>query len=132
MPAGPLLEQHLLAGRQELVVPPPTLTGLFQPVAVNPSAPLHAIEHRIERPDVKPEHAAGAIVDQPGDLVAMPLPFFEDRQDHQVGAAALQLSVWRHMWPDNIASERLLQLNSQLPTPNFQIGAGRTTEGKAF
>ena len=61
-------------------------------------------------PTWKPQDAAGAIVDQPGDLVAMPLPFLEHRQDHQVGAAALQLGVCRHIWRDNIASRRIWQV----------------------
>ena len=104
VPAGALLGEHLPAGRRQLVVAAAALPGLLEPPAIDPAAALHAIEHRIERSDVKPQHAAGPVVDQLGDFVAVPLPFLEDRQDHQVGAAALQLSVWRHIWRDNIAS----------------------------
>jgi hypothetical protein len=103
VPAGPLLEQHFLPLRREPVIAPATLAALLNPFAVDPSATLHAIEHRIERCDVEPEDATGAVVDEFRDFVAVPCPLFEHGQDHEISAAALQFGMRRHIWPHTIS-----------------------------
>src|SRR5829696_8520112 len=102
LPAGPLVAQNSAAGGGELVVPATPLAGLLDPFPLDPAPALHAIEHRVERGDVKSEDAAGAIVDQLRDLVAMAAACFERRHDHQLGGATFELVLWRHILPDNI------------------------------
>lgn len=102
VPVRPLLGEHLAArGRQPIVAAAP-LAGLFDPFPVDPPTTFHPIEHRIQRRDVEPKDAAGAIVDQLSDFVPMSGRAFEDREDHQFGAAAFELVLRGHMLSGNI------------------------------
>src|SRR5688500_1013399 len=103
-PAATLLRQDGVARRCDAVEAPAPDTGFLDPLSHDPSAALHPVEHRIEGCDVESEHAARSHVDQAGDVVAMAWRRLDDRQDHQLGAAALQfvLGVAAHMLSDNI------------------------------
>ena len=66
---------------------------------------LHAIQRGVERRGVKGDRAARPLIDQPGELVAVAIALLEQRQNQQLGAAALQLARERidaHMWAHHI------------------------------
>src|SRR5688500_2347896 len=67
-PVPALLAEDLPASRRQLVIAAPALAGLLNPFPLDPRAPLHAIQHWIQRCDVEPQHGAGAVVDQLRDL----------------------------------------------------------------
>src|SRR5262245_39447731 len=58
LPGVAALGEDLLAGRRQTIVTAPSLPGLLDPLALEPAARLEAIEERIERRDVEPDHAA--------------------------------------------------------------------------
>src|SRR5262245_51341647 len=62
VPVRPLRREHLAAFGREPIIAAPALTCLLDPLAVDPPAAFHPIEHRIERRHVKPEDAARSIV----------------------------------------------------------------------
>jgi hypothetical protein len=88
--------QHFAAGRRDLVVAAPPLPRLLHPPALDQAALLEAIEHRIERCHVKSQLAVGAVVDEPRDLVTVPLDLLEARENHELGAAALEVVTTGH------------------------------------
>src|SRR5688572_3757356 len=111
MPVAALRDQCLAARRRETVVTPPSLAGLLDPLPFDQVALLESVEHRVQRSDVETQHSVGAAVDQLRDLVAVTLALLEGRENHQVGAAAFQLVVSRHiaslrgnMWRDYIST----------------------------
>src|SRR6202008_4581975 len=53
VPAAALAVEHLLAFGGDAIEPPPPRAGALDPLAVNQSAALEAIEGRVERRDVK-------------------------------------------------------------------------------
>src|SRR5687768_219530 len=70
-PAGALRDEDLASGRRQLVETAAALAAFLHPLPLDPTAALHAIEHRVERGDVKAEDAVRSVVDQLGDFVAM-------------------------------------------------------------
>jgi hypothetical protein len=117
LPVRPLRRQHPAAVRGQPVVAAAALAGLLHPLAVDPAAPLHPVEHRVERGDVEAQDPARPLVDRPGDLVAVPLPLLERGEYEQLGAPPLQFCLWRHILPDNI-SLRPAGVNRRAPTPS--------------
>src|SRR6185503_2043873 len=98
-PAAPLRVEHLLArGRQPVEAAPPH-AGLLDPLALDEAAALEAVERRVEGRDVELQRAGRSAVDQLGDLVAMAVALFEQREDQGFGAALAQFAVGRHMPP---------------------------------
>src|SRR5687767_10967297 len=92
-PRFPLLGKYPAPFSRHLVEPAAPLAGLFDPGALEPSALLEAIEQRIERIDVERQLAVGPCVDQLTQLVAVPGPRVEQRQDEQLRGASLQLAI---------------------------------------
>src|SRR5215475_8013294 len=93
-PACALLRQHVLANGSQTIVAAPTLARLFNPAAPNPVPFLKSIEQRIKRSDVESNRTARTQLDQLANLVSVPGTIFEQRQDHQFGAAFFQFTIW--------------------------------------
>src|SRR5258706_16145394 len=94
-PCVALCGEHLPACRSQLVITSPPLSGLLHPAALDPAAFLEPVEQRVERCNVKTQGAFRARLDKFADLVAVPGPDLDQRQDQQLGAALLQLAVDR-------------------------------------
>src|SRR5687768_14275302 len=101
-PVPALLAEDFPARRRQLVIAAPALARLLDPFPLDPRAPLHAIEHWIQRRDVEPQHGAGAVVDQLRDLVPVTAASLEGGQHHQLRRAALQVVFRGHIVRDNI------------------------------
>src|SRR5262245_58331120 len=71
-------------GRQPVVAAAP-LAGLLDPLAPDPAALLEPVQQRIEGRNAEAQRAAGAVLDQLADLVAMPRAGLDERQDQQLG-----------------------------------------------
>src|SRR5206468_5210121 len=69
------------------------LVRLFYPRALDPPTLLEAIEQRIQGIDVKPELAARPCVNQLAEVIAVPWPRIEQREDEQFRGSSLQLAV---------------------------------------
>src|SRR5215469_1222267 len=93
VPAASLGGQDFLPWRGKAVVAAPPLSCLFHPSALNPAALLQAIEQRVERGHVKAQRASRAPFNQFTDLVAVPRPSLQQRENQELGAALLQLPV---------------------------------------
>src|SRR4051812_39242730 len=96
-PAAALRAEDLAAGRGEPVEAPPPHAGLLDPAAEDQPTALQAVQRRVEGGDVKGDRPVRAIVNQPGDFVAVSIALFEQREDQGFGAAFAQLAVGRHM-----------------------------------
>src|SRR3989442_14096004 len=88
-----LLCKHASPFSRDLVEPATPLGGLFDPGALDPSTLLEAIEQGIERIDVERQLASGSRLDQPAQVVTMPGPRVEQREDEQLRGSLLQLAV---------------------------------------
>src|SRR5262245_3064096 len=60
---------------------------------LDPASLLKPVEQRVERGDVETQRPARSRLDQFGNLVAVPLPDLDEREDQQLGAALLQFAV---------------------------------------
>src|SRR5262245_3832891 len=92
-PATPLRRENAPALARQLVQAAASLPRLFRPAALNPAALLEPVEQRIERRGVKPDIAVRALLDQAGDVIAVPGPRLDQRQDQQLRTALLQLAA---------------------------------------
>src|SRR5215813_7008805 len=81
LPGAALRRQHLFAFGRQFVITPPPLTGLLHPSPFDPSTLLQPIQKRIERSDVESQLALRPRLDQFADVIAVPLPYFEKRED---------------------------------------------------
>src|ERR1700748_447739 len=63
--------EHLEALWREAIVAAPALLGLLHPESVNGAFLLQSMQQGVERGDVKLKSAAGAELDQLGNVVAM-------------------------------------------------------------
>src|SRR5207245_2200130 len=95
-PAPTLGVEHFLARSREMVETPPAAAAALHPLARDQAAAFEAVERRIERGHVERDGAVRPRVDQLGDLVAVAIAFFEQREDEHLGAALPQIAV-RHM-----------------------------------
>src|SRR5690349_14576154 len=91
LPDVALAGERLAPAPRELVIAAPALAGALDPAPFDQAAVLEAVQRRIERCDVEGDRPARAGGDQLSDLVAVALPLFQQRQDQQLRAAALQL-----------------------------------------
>src|SRR5262245_56077485 len=97
-PGRPLLEEHAPAVRREPVEAATTLAVPFQPAPTDQAAALEPAQHGIQRGDAELELAERSPLDHLPDVVAMPRPVLEQRQDQQLGAPFLQLATeHRHL-----------------------------------
>src|ERR1039457_3287271 len=104
-PRSAALLKTLPAGRCDPVVAAPPLSGLLDPAALEESAPFEAVEQRIERRNVQTKDAIRPPFDQLRDLVTVPRPPLDERQDQKLGAPFLELAIERrrvHMFHSNI------------------------------
>src|SRR5262245_19848894 len=97
LPGAALRREHPSAFEGQPVVAPPALPRLLDPPALDPAALLEPVEQRIERRDVEAQRAVRARLDQLADVVAVPGPRLEQREDHQLGAPLLQFAVQHPM-----------------------------------
>src|SRR3954467_3173314 len=88
-PVGALLDEHAPPRVGNPVVAAAALAGLFHPPALDPAAIFEAIERRVERGERELQAAAGPLLDQLGDLVAVMALVFDDGENHDLGAAFL-------------------------------------------
>src|SRR5438876_695414 len=96
-PAPALGIEHFLARSREMVETPPAAAAALHPLARDQAAAFEAVERRIERGHVERDGAVRPLVDQLGDLVAVAIAFFEQREDEHRGAALPQVAVG-HMY----------------------------------
>src|SRR6267378_2214960 len=109
-PASALLRQHVFArGRQAIVAAPP-LPRLFNPAATNPVPFFQSIKQRIKGSDIESNRAARTQLDQLANLVSVSGTIFEQRQNHQFGAAFFQFAVWN--WRCHILQCHIRRKNS--------------------
>src|SRR5215813_13116084 len=80
-PGAALRRQYFLAFGRQFVITPPPLPGLLHPSPFNPAALFQPIQKWIERGDVETQLALRTRLDQFADVIAMPLPYFEKRED---------------------------------------------------
>jgi hypothetical protein len=98
----PLRREHAAPFGRDSVVAAAPLTALFHPAPADPAAAFEAIEHGIERGDMKPQHPGRTAVNLTRDVVPVPGHLLDGSEDHQLGSAFLQVILWRHIWSDNI------------------------------
>src|SRR5258706_5823574 len=101
VPDAALLREHLPARSGEAVVAAAALPGALDPAPVDQPLVFEAVEGRVERRGMERDRAAGTLVDEAADVVPVPLPLVEQRQDQDLGAAALKLPLEErraHMW----------------------------------
>src|SRR6185503_19375162 len=96
-PPFALGDEWRAAGGRQAVEAAPTLARLLVPSPRDPSAILEPIEQRIERGDVKHQHALRPRLDELLKLVPMPVLGLEQRQYEEFGTAFLQF-VGEHRW----------------------------------
>jgi hypothetical protein len=94
-PGLPLPRQHAPALARHLIEAAPPLAGLFDPGAFNPTALFEPIQQGIQGVDVKRELAFGAAVDQLAELIPVPGPCVEQREDEQLRRSLLQFPIER-------------------------------------
>src|SRR5688572_29644510 len=108
VPAAAVLGERLLSCRGDPVDAAAPLARLLRPAALNPAALLQLVEQRIERGGVKRDCAARSLLDQGGDVVAVPRAHFDERQDEEFGAPLLELACafqQSHVW-ESYTSDR--------------------------
>src|SRR6516165_1618157 len=93
-PPGPLLRQHVFPSGGQTVVAAPALAGFFNPAAPNPIPFLQPIKQRIKGSDVESNRTTRTQLDQLANLVSVAGTIFQQRQNHQFGAALFQFAVW--------------------------------------
>src|SRR5262245_36133629 len=90
-PGLPLLDQHLAAFGSDPVVAAAPLPRTLQPAALDEPPALEPAEHRVKRCDPQSQLPLRALLDALADVVAVPRPRLDQGQDHQLGAAFLEL-----------------------------------------
>src|SRR3954451_695663 len=88
-PVGALLHEYAPPRVGNPVIAAAALAGLFHPPALDPAAIFEAIKRRVERGERELQAAAGPLLDQLGDLVAVMALVFDDGENHDLGAAFL-------------------------------------------
>src|SRR5207237_6981892 len=78
------------------------LTRFLDPPSADPAAALEPVEHRIERRDVKAQHAGRSAVDFARDVVAMAWRVLDGGEHHQLCAALFEVIFRGHIWSHNI------------------------------
>src|SRR5450830_1577105 len=105
VPDAALAGQRRAPGARELVVAAPALPGALDPAAFDQAAVLQPVQRGIQRGHVEADRAVRSLRDQLADLVAVTPALFEQRQDEQLRAPAIQLpfeGVGGHIWPQTI------------------------------
>src|SRR6266508_409500 len=106
VPDAALLREHLPASGRQPVVAPAALASAFDPAAFDEALVFEPIQGRIERRGVERDGAAGSFLNQPADVVPVPLPLVEQREDQHLRAPSLQFALQHrraHMWRDYIS-----------------------------
>jgi len=93
LPCAALLDQDLMSGGCDLIETAAPLSGLLNPATLDQRAFFEAVKKRVERGNVKLEHAVRAGFDELGNLVPMASAFFDERENEHLSAAALQLPI---------------------------------------
>ena len=84
------LSQDTPAGEGQTVEPSPTLPGLFDPAALDPSTFFQFVEQGIERGRLKLQPAVRPAFDKLSNFVSVTLRTFQDSQNQELGAALLE------------------------------------------
>src|SRR5216684_5504794 len=79
LPTTALRGENLLALGRQAVIAPAALAALLHPSPLDPSAFLQAIEQWIEGGNIEANGAAGALLDEFGNLVAVSWPSLDER-----------------------------------------------------
>src|SRR5688572_13577054 len=125
VPAAALLGQRLLAFACDLVDAAAPFARLFRPAPLNPAALLQLVEQRIQGRGVKRDRATGSLLDQRGDVIAVPRAHFDERQDEKFSAALFELArVFdeSHVWESYISG----------PGGDLQVAAAGRPSGLWF
>src|SRR5918911_3394431 len=91
-PGAALRRQDFPARGSQAVIAAAALSGALHPAPLNPAAPLQAVQERVERGDVEPQRPPRTLLDQAADVVAVPRPLLDQREDQQLGTPLLQLA----------------------------------------
>jgi len=92
-PGLALLGKDLSARGGELVIPAPSLSGFFNPAALNPATSFQAVEQGVQRGYMKLKNAFRALLDELGDFVAVSGAFFDEREYQHFGASSFNFLV---------------------------------------
>ena len=97
LPGVTVAGERVTSGFGQPVVSPPALAGALDPTAFDQAAIFEAVERRVQRSDVKADGPPRAVRNQLADFVAVPTAFFEQGEDEEFGASALQFAfeLWR-------------------------------------
>src|SRR5262249_47027426 len=93
LPGGSLIGEHSAALRRQPIEPSPAFAGAFDPPTLNPAAPFQAIQQRVQRGDLEANSALGSLFDELAELIAVPGPVLDQREDEQLGASLLQFTI---------------------------------------
>ena len=93
LPDESLPDERAAPAGCEAIVSPPALGNFLDPSPFDQSLGLQAMQCRIERGDVKRDRSVGALLNLFPDLIAMPLPIFEECKYEQFRTAALELPL---------------------------------------
>src|SRR5688500_7481464 len=136
LPPCPLGCEHAASLRGDPVEPSAALASLFYPAALDETAVLETVEQGIQRRDVKFQYTPRPLVDQLGDLVAMPRALFDERQHEQFGAALLEIRPhdvsWCHMYDHYICGCAMSSLHRQPGVRGWDRGLFRQRRQRAF
>src|ERR1035438_2264795 len=91
LPGTALSLQELAPGRREPVTAAAALAVFLQPASGNQAAVLQPEQDGVQRPDPEVDLAVGAFFNQLADIVPMPRPAFQQREDQQLGAGLVQV-----------------------------------------
>src|SRR5258708_33089287 len=80
-PRAALVGESAPARARQAIEPFPPLTGLFDPLAFYQALALQAVQHRVQRGDVKLQLAVRSGFDQLRQFVAVARAFFEKREN---------------------------------------------------
>jgi len=80
------MEDSATLARQTIVTAA-ALSAFFNPTALQPAASFQAVEHWVERGHVETNGAAGALLDEFADFVAVARASFDERENEEFGAA---------------------------------------------
>src|SRR5262245_30493663 len=92
-PGASLRGEHARTRGRQLVEPPPPLTRLLDPAALNPAALFQSIQKGVQRRRAEREDAARARFDQLAQLVAVAGARLDERKNQQFRAPLLQLAI---------------------------------------
>src|SRR5688572_27549172 len=93
LPRIALRREDAPALARQAIEPAPPLARALDPAALQPAPRFEPVQQRVQGRHLEPDLTARAFVDEAADLVAMAGAMLDQRQDHELRAALLELPV---------------------------------------